>query len=86
MNQNDKLTKEVLQGHKYYEVWKELVQPFFDAKSAELFDAFVSHPTSDKEGLVLIKLQCNVLNQLQDEFMAHIQTGKLAQTQINEGE
>ena len=81
---NDTLEIEQAKGEMYQRAYDSTVQPFISAKEAELFDAFLNHPTSDTDGLVLIKLQLNVLTSMRDEFQSKINSGKLARQQIED--
>lgn len=81
---NDALEVEQAKGEMYQRAFDSTVQPFISAKETELFDAFLNHPTSDTDGLVLIKLQLNVLTSMRDEFQSKINSGKLARQQIED--
>lgn len=71
-------------GEMHQRAWKHSVEPFVKAKKAELYEAFINHPSTDKDGLMLIKLQINALISMGDEFQTFINTGKLARQQIEE--
>ena len=62
--------------------WEEHVKPFVDAKEEELFDAFKRMPTTNKDDLLTIKMQANVLAMLEDHFKSLIDTGILARKQL----
>jgi hypothetical protein len=80
------LYKESDLGRRYQEAWDNYVAPFFTAKSEELFEAFKQCPTTNEKGLITIKLQLNCLDMLRDNFQHYIDTGKMAQLQIDEFE
>tara|TARA_R110000744_G_C19370310_1_gene562417 strand:+ start:4601 stop:4873 length:273 start_codon:yes stop_codon:yes gene_type:complete len=71
-------------GEMHGRAWEHSVKPFVEAKQAELYAAFVNHPSTDKDGLMLIKLQVNALTSMGDEFQTYINTGKLARQQLEE--
>jgi len=80
------LTNEIEGGHKAQIAWDSYFEPFFKAKSAELYQTFKDLPTSNHSGLVTIKLQSNALASLEEELKHHIFTGKMAQQAMNEAE
>ena len=84
------LELEVATGQKYKQAWEETVEPFVKSKQAELFAAFLETNTSDSKTLLTLKLQCNALESLGDEFKSFINTGELARKQLekekNDGE
>jgi len=63
---------------------QEVLKPFFEDKEAQLWEAFKDAPTVDKEGLFDIKLQSNALKGMESYFQGAIDTGKLAQKQLEE--
>ena len=73
-------------GEMHQRAWESSVQPFVKAKQEELFNAFINHQTTDKDGLMLIKLQLNALASMADEFQSLINTGKLARQQLKEND
>ena len=79
------LEVEVAKGQAHKSAWDQLVEPFFEAKKAELYEAFIKLPTSNGEELLNIKMQVNVLDSMKDHFQHYINTGKMAQTTL-EGE
>jgi len=79
------LEVEVQKGRAYQGAWDQLVEPFFEAKKAELYEAFIKLPTSNGEELLNIKMQVNVLDSMKDHFQHYINTGKMPQTTL-EGE
>lgn len=83
---NEVLEIEAARGEKYGRAWEELVEPFFEAKQLQLYEAFKELPTSNNEGLVILKMQSNALESLKDEFQHHINTGKLAKQTLEEEE
>jgi hypothetical protein len=80
-----KMEVDQAKGESYQRAWEFIIEPFFDAKQLELYEAFFNMPTSNKEALVDIKLQVNSLMSLKDEIEHYINTGKLAKTAL-EGE
>ena len=74
--------KEVLKGEEYQRVWDSIICPFFDAKQKELYDVFVDTSSLNKKSLLAIKHQSNALSSLKDEFLTHINPGKLAREQL----
>lgn len=77
-----KLEVEQAVGEQHQHAWNELVLPFFEAKQAELYEAFMELPTSNTDGLTLIKLQMNSLLMMKNHFEEYINTGKIAKTQL----
>ena len=73
---------EIAKGQAHKSAWDQLVQPFFEAKKAELYEAFINLPTSNQEELINIKMQVNVLDSMKDHFQHYINTGNLAQTTL----
>lgn len=84
MDDNTKLALEVeaSKGEQYQRAYDQLVTPFFEAKQAELFEAFQDAPTTETDILVTLKLQSNALKSLDEEFKHYINTGKLARQQL----
>lgn len=80
------LEEERERGHRWQVAYDEMVKPFIDKKIDELFEVFQEIPTSNVDGLVALKLQCNALESLRDEFQSHINTGILAQKKLEEKE
>lgn len=77
---------EASKGAQHASAWTNLVEPFFDKKSAELYDAFVNCPVRDKEALVEIHAQHLGLKSMKAHFITFIETGKMAQITLNENE
>lgn len=82
-NIKEKLEVEQAMGAEYGRAYNSLVKPFIDRKKAELFEAFQILPTTEADGLLTIKLQCNALESLDDEFKHYIATGQLAKQSLN---
>jgi hypothetical protein len=59
-----------------------IVEPYIEAKTGDLFKAFIECSTDDKEKLFDIKLQLNALRGLKADFDTKIETAKLADTQL----
>lgn len=81
---SEALEFEAAKGEEYERAWESMVKPFFESKSAELYDVFINHPTTDRDGLTILKLQVNALHSLKDEFQSKIMSGKLARQQLGE--
>ena len=64
--------------------WHQYIEPFFEQKEAELFEAFRDASTVDDKQILAIKMQANVLAMLKDHFESKINTGKMARHQISE--
>jgi len=79
-----KLEVEVAQGDNHKRAWEQIVEPFFEAKKAELFEAFVNTGSSETDALVSIKMHMNVLESMKDHFWHYINTGKMAQKTLEE--
>ena len=79
-----KLEMERARGELHQRAWEQTVKPFFESKESELFDMFIDCPTSEKEMLLDIKLQLNVLKALRINFESYIETGHMAATQLGE--
>ena len=82
----EKLEVEQAIGEQYQRAYEGLVSPFIERKKAELFEAFQILPTTEPDKLMAIKLQCNALESLDDEFRHYITTGQLAQRSLTEKE
>lgn len=81
---SDALEFEAAKGEEYQRAWESMVEPFFVQKSKELYEAFCEHPTTDRDGLTILKLQVNALHSLKDEFQSQINSGMLARKQLGE--
>lgn len=79
-----KLELEATLGENHQRVWDTTVAPFFEAKEKELYQAFINLPISEKDSLVDIKMQQNVLRSLEDHFKHFINTGHLARKTLEE--
>tara|TARA_R110000772_G_scaffold36127_2_gene86726 strand:+ start:515 stop:796 length:282 start_codon:yes stop_codon:yes gene_type:complete len=77
-----KLEVESALGDRSQKTWDDMVEPFFTAKKAELYDTFLSCPVRDKDALVEIHAQHLGLEAMRDHFMTFIETGKLARNQL----
>ena len=64
--------------------WKQYVEPIFIEKEIELFEAFKDANTTQKDDILLIKMQANVLSIVKDHFESKINTGRLARTQLEQ--
>lgn len=92
--QNEKLTDEgkaaleveVVKGARAEAVWKEFVEPFYVAKTAQLFNAFRDAPQRDVDGLIGIKLQLAALDAIKGEFANFMETGKIADFTLKQAE
>lgn len=80
----EKLETERSIGADYERSWNGLVKPFFDKKQEELFEVFKELPTTNSEGLMLVKTSLNALQMLEDEFRHYINTGKMASQTLND--
>lgn len=76
--------REIALGAEHQKTWDALIEPFFEAKQAELFDIFITAGATDKEGLFVIHQQSQALESLRDNFLHFINTGKIAQRQLQE--
>lgn len=85
-NLETKLEMDQAKGESYQRAWENIIAPFFDNKQEELYAAFLSIKSSDVDGLVLLKMQSNVMSMLEDEVQHYINTGKLAKAALEEGE
>jgi hypothetical protein len=79
-----KLQLEAATGEDWERVYKSKLMPFFSNKRAELFQAFQDIPTSEKDQLLTLKLQCNALTSLEEEFLSRIHTGVMARQALSE--
>lgn len=77
-----KLQVEAQKGEAAKMAWDHHVLPFFTEKESELFDAFKDASTVNREDIVLIKMQANVLSMIKDYFESKINTGILANNQL----
>lgn len=74
---------EAAKGESHKRAWDQTVAPFFDAKKDELLEAFKELNSSDANGLMIIKMQYNVLQMMEDQFQSVINTGKMAKHEID---
>jgi hypothetical protein len=81
-----KLQMDSAHGEEYQRAWDSLIEPFFENKKKDLYEAFTDMGSTDADALMLIKMQANALESLKDEFQHHINTGKLARKAIEEEE
>ena len=72
------LEREIGEASKWQNSYDSLLSGFFERKQAELYQVFQDLGTSDRDGLLAVKLQSNALKMLEDEFQHHINTGKMA--------
>lgn len=79
-----KLELETSLGDNHQRIWDTTVAPFFEAKEKELYQAFINLPISQKDSLVDIKMQQNVLRSLEDHFKHFINTGQLARKTLED--
>lgn len=88
MDENIKVKAEMdrAKGESYKRAWENIIEPFFNKKQAELYQAFVDAGTSNTDGLLTIKMQSNALLMLHDEVQHYINTGTLAQKALEEEE
>lgn len=66
--------------------WETYIEPFFNKKTSELFEAFKIMPTTKPDDLMLVKMQLNALESMKDELQEHINTGILATKALNDEE
>lgn len=83
-NVKAKLEMDQAKGESYQRAWDYIIEPFFDNKQKELFEAFVQIGSTDVDSLVTIKMQSNVMTMMQDEMNHYINTGKLARKTLEE--
>lgn len=74
----NKLRIEVSVGEQHKATWDNLVEPYFELMTSELFEAFKSAPSDEPDVLVLLRLQVNALDGLRSHFITRINSGKLA--------
>ena len=84
MTSKEALESEAAQCEAAGRAWHQYVEPFFIDKEAELFQAFKDINTTEKDDILLIKMQANVLAMLKDHFDSKINTGRMARHQISE--
>ena len=84
--ERQKLEVERAIGDQHQRAWENTIQPFFDNKMKELFDAFLTCDSGNKSMLFDLKLQLNALQSLEVHFKSFIETGKMASQTLNEGE
>ena len=83
--QVSRIDDEINLGRRAKHAWDEFVEPFHKAKSEELFEAFKRAKSTDVESLSLIKMQLNCLDMLLDNFKFYIETGVLAEIELENG-
>jgi len=83
-NKEAQLELERARGELHQRSWSETVEPFFESKEQELFEAFVDCPTSEKDTLIDLKMQLNVLKAMKVHFASYIETGHMASQQLGE--
>ena len=79
-----KLEMEASDGEEWARIYERKLKPFFDRKRQDLFSFFIDESSAKQENLLLLKLQCNSLTSLENEFIDIIETGRLARQQLNE--
>ena len=76
------LEQEVVAGRDFQDTWDKMVEPFFEWKQKELYDAFLTVGVEDQLMLMNIKMQSMALDGLKSNFLHFINTGKLAEEQL----
>ena len=71
-------------GSQYSSAWESMVEPFFKAKTEELYGRFLDVSVLEPDHLMVIKMQQNALASLKDEFEHYINTGTLARAALKE--
>ncbi|RLA60758.1 MAG: hypothetical protein DRQ89_12330 [Epsilonproteobacteria bacterium] len=86
MDDNERAVLEIEseKGERAKAAWDTFIEPFFVAKTEQLFGTFIALPTTKPEDLMLVKMQANALESLKDELQGHINTGKLASKAIKD--
>ena len=77
---------EASKGAQHASAWTNMVEPFFDAKQIELYEAFKNVPVRDKEALTEIHAQTLALESMRLHFLHFIQTGTMAQKTLSDNE
>lgn len=84
--QEEQLLKEVSDGANHGRVFEEYVEPFFELKNSQIFEAWKSTESKDEKQLMLLKLQANVLEGMKEHFIYFMETGQLAAVTLNQRE
>jgi len=85
-NQRAFLEVEASMGNRAQSAFDNFFEPFFEKKTAELFQAFKELSTTKPDELMAVKMMTNSLESLRDEIQGIINTGKLASKEINDEE
>lgn len=78
IEQIEKLNKEQDRGRKANAAYKSFIKPYFDEKEKVLFEAFKNISISSEDELMAVKRMLYAVNNLHDEILSIINTGKMA--------
>ena len=78
------LEKEVAIASEKQRVYTEHVEPFINAKRAELFELFCSENSLNDDALKGIRMQVSALDAIAGDFQHYINTGKMAEKTLEQ--
>lgn len=84
MDENDKLKEESYLGSKAEMAYNTFIQSFVASKRQALFNNFCDASITDTEALLESKRLVKVIDQLEEEVLTIIETGKLARISLGE--
>ena len=82
--EQDILTEELAIGKGAQKAYNTFFKPFIIARRAMLFDQFAQADVNNMEQLKNIKLMALALDALEAELETYIQTGKMAEMQLDQ--
>jgi len=83
-DQKHKLEVEVSLGENAERAFETYFEPYFEAKTLQLFEAFKNTSIVDEKSLMIIKQQAIAIDGLRDELKGHINTGVLASRSLSD--
>jgi hypothetical protein len=82
----DQLRKEASDGRRAQFAYEGFIRPFIEHKRQVLFEAFHAVSVEHPEQLMEIKRQLMAIEALDHEIKVYIETGQLAEHQLNDEE
>ena len=86
MQNDDKLRDEVALAGRARKAYELFIKGFIEQKREDLFEVFCDLQNTDTEGLIEVKRMLSAINALEMDVRNVLDTGKLAQTMLNEEE
>jgi len=84
--ETEQLENEQIRGSAAQHAYEQFIKPFVEEKRLVLFNSFCALPLSDDVNLMEVKRMCYAIDTLEQDIMSIIQTGKMANTALNENE